>query len=87
MARAKREGITLTAGWPTRRRPAADRSAPVVERFSPRTRHTWIRRFTSSAKSSAWLKVPRRELAVVRVLAASISVGSWPEYVVMVATW
>jgi len=32
---------------------------------------------TSSAVSSAWLKVPRGELAVIWDLAVAINVGSW----------
>src|SRR5260370_40658351 len=44
---------------------------------SRRTRHTRIRRVTSSAVSSARLKAARQELAVVWDLAAAINGGSW----------
>jgi len=42
-----------------------------------RTRHTRIRRVTSSPASSAWLKGRHQELTVVRDLVTAISVGSW----------
>jgi hypothetical protein len=49
--------------------PANDETQPANSSHSNTTRYQFA--------SSAWLKVPRGELAVIWDLAAAITVGSW----------